>query len=186
MKRHKNTTWHVNLLVFSVIGLALLISALLAQGVNAAEGRGTLESDFVNPPEETKPWCYWYWLNGDITKDGITKDLEAMAKVGIKCAMIGNVSMEDGPVKMFSLEWYDATRHAFREANRLSIELMHFNAPGWSQSDSRGGSRSRRYCGWRCSGGRRDSPQRKRSSSGSWARSFRPIKCCRAHASWPR
>jgi hypothetical protein len=134
MKRHKSTTWHVNLRVFSVIGLALLISALLAQGVNAAEGRGTLESDFVNPPEETKPWCYWYWLNGDITKDGITKDLEAMAKVGIKCAMIGNVSMEDGPVKMFSVEWYDATRHAFREANRLSIELMHFNAPGWSQS----------------------------------------------------
>ena len=93
-----------------------------------------LADEFRDPSEETKPWCYWYWLNGDISKEGITKDLESMAKVGIKRAMIGNVSMEDGPVKMFSPEWYDATRHAHKEANRLSIELMSFNAPGWSQS----------------------------------------------------
>jgi hypothetical protein len=94
---------------------------------------GTLESDFLNPPDRTKPWCYWYWLNSDITKDGITKDLEAMAKVGIKRAMIGNIE-GGGPVKMFSPEWYAVTSHAFKEANRLSIELMSFNAPGWSQS----------------------------------------------------
>ncbi len=50
-----------------------------------------LEEKFKNPPEETKPWCYWYWLDSDITKDGITKDLEAMAQVGIKRAMIGNI-----------------------------------------------------------------------------------------------
>jgi hypothetical protein len=92
-----------------------------------------LESAFHNPPEETKPWCYWYWLKGNISKDGITKDLEAMARVGIKRAMIGNIE-GGGPVKMFSPEWYDATHHAFKEASRLSIELMPFNAPGWSQS----------------------------------------------------
>lgn len=94
---------------------------------------GTLECDFLNPPDRTKPWCYWYWLNSDITKDGITKDLEAMAKVGIKRAMIGNIE-GGGPVKMFSPEWYEVTRHAMKEANRVGVEVYMFNAPGWSQS----------------------------------------------------
>ena len=95
----------------------------------------TLEEGFTNPAENTKPWCYWYWLDGDITKEGITKDLESMAKVGIKRAMIGNVSLKGGgPVKMFSPKWYEMTHHAFKEANRLSVDLMLFNGPGWSQS----------------------------------------------------
>jgi hypothetical protein len=93
----------------------------------------SLDEVFANPPDESKPWCYWYWLNNDISKDGVTKDLETMDKVGIKLAMIGNIE-GGGPVKMFSPEWYDITRHALKEANRLSIELMMFNAPGWSQS----------------------------------------------------
>ncbi|MCP4450413.1 MAG: hypothetical protein GY809_03055, partial [Planctomycetes bacterium] len=92
-----------------------------------------LDSGFVTPPEETKPWCYWYWLNNDVSKEGVTKDLEAMARVGIKRAMIGNIE-GGGPVKMFSDEWYDVTHHALREANRLGVEVMSFNAPGWSQS----------------------------------------------------
>lgn len=92
-----------------------------------------LDEGFKYPQEETKPWCYWYWLNNDISKEGVTKDLEAMARVGIKRAMIGNIE-GGGSVKMFSDEWYDVTRHAFKEANRLSVELMSFNAPGWSQS----------------------------------------------------
>jgi len=96
-----------------------------------------LADAFRNPTEETKPWCYWYWLNGNVSKEGITKDLEAMAKVGIKLAMIGNIhgqGGETGSVKMLSPDWYELTHHAFREANRLLVELMMFNAPGWSQS----------------------------------------------------
>jgi len=92
-----------------------------------------LDEIFANPPDQSKPWCYWYWLNNNISKDGVTKDLETMNKVGIKLAMIGNIE-GGGSVKMFSPEWYDITRHALKEANRLSIELMMFNAPGWSQS----------------------------------------------------
>lgn len=112
-----------------LIAVVVLMTAISANIITAAE----LDEQFLNPPEATKPWCYWYWLNGDITEDGITKDLEAMSKVGIKCAMIGNIE-GGGPVKMFSPKWYELTRHAFKEANRLSIELMPFNAPGWSQS----------------------------------------------------
>lgn len=51
--------------------------------------------------------------------------------------MIGNISGqggETGSVKMLSPEWYALTHHAFKEANRLSVDLMMLNAPGWSQS----------------------------------------------------
>jgi len=113
----------------SIVCTVLLTTMCLLVTAEAKD----LEASFKNPPEETKPWCYWYWLNNDISKEGVTKDLEAMARVGIKRAMIGNIE-GGGPVKMFSDEWYDVTHHALREANRLSIELMSFNAPGWSQS----------------------------------------------------
>jgi hypothetical protein len=42
-----------------------------------------LRADFLNPPPETRPGCYWYWLDIYVSKEGITKDLEAKSKVGI-------------------------------------------------------------------------------------------------------
>jgi hypothetical protein len=102
--------------------------------IHAAE---SLEQQFQNPPEETKPWCYWYWMKSDITRDGITKDLEAMSKAGIRLAMIGNVEQgghPSGSVKMFTPEWKAATKHAMAEGARLGVDIYMFNSPGWSQS----------------------------------------------------
>ena len=102
-------------------------------------GDDTLGEAFRTPPEETKPWCYWYWLDGHISKEGITQDLETMADVGINCAMIGNVTLAKkkqdlGPVRFFSPAWFALTRHALGEANRVGVKLFMFNGPGWSQS----------------------------------------------------
>jgi len=95
--------------------------------------QGNFDEGFRNPSESMKPWCYWYWLDGEVTADGITKDLEMMAKVGIKRALIGNV-FGGGPVKMLSKKWRELTLHAMNEAARVGVELMMFNGPGWSQS----------------------------------------------------
>ena len=35
-----------------------------------------LQRGFAQPPESTKPWCYWYWITDNISRQGITKDLE--------------------------------------------------------------------------------------------------------------
>ena len=59
------------------LALFIAFSAALSSAIADEFSR-----EFVNPPETTKPWCYWYWLNGDITREGITKDLETMARVG--------------------------------------------------------------------------------------------------------
>lgn len=114
-----------------------LIQTILCLIVGAASvNADPLAEAFRTPPEASKPWCYWYWLNGDVTREGITKDLEAMADVGINRAMIGNVTLnkKTGPVEMLSPEWRALTRHAMREGNRLGVDIYMFNAPGWSQS----------------------------------------------------
>ena len=72
---------------------AMLIGSILFSVTSA----DTLSSTFQQPSEATKPWCYWYWLDGDISKEGITKDLENMAEVGIARAMIGNVTLSTQP-----------------------------------------------------------------------------------------
>jgi hypothetical protein len=96
-----------------------------------------LEEEFRNPPAETKPWCYWYWISDNLSKDGITKDLEAMARVGIGEVLIGNIFLDDvkpGTVKVFTPEWWTLVEHAIREGGRTGVNIGMFNCPGWSQS----------------------------------------------------
>ena len=52
---------------------------------------GNLLSQFLNPPEAARPWVYWFWLSGNITREGITADLEAMRRVGIGGVLIMEV-----------------------------------------------------------------------------------------------
>ncbi|MBC8096720.1 MAG: hypothetical protein H7Y43_13000, partial [Akkermansiaceae bacterium] len=68
-----------------------VICFLALLGAHAAE-TSSLEKDFASPPEATKPRCYWYWMDGNITTNGITKDLEAMRRVGIGEAYIGIIA----------------------------------------------------------------------------------------------
>lgn len=98
-----------------------------------------LRTNFKTPPENAKPWTYWYWINNHISKEGITKDLESMADIGIGAALIGNIYLDDipaeeGEVPMLSEEWKELTLHAIREGGRLGVDIGLFNSPGWSQS----------------------------------------------------
>ena len=48
----------------------------------------SLAKTFMMPPEEFRPWCYWWWLNGAASKEGITRDFEEMKKQGIGGALL--------------------------------------------------------------------------------------------------
>jgi hypothetical protein len=102
---------------------------------------GPLEDSFRAPPPDTRPGCYWYWINDNISKEGITKDLEAMARVGIGRAYIGHIFGQGdrwqtpvGNVPFMSDAWWDALQWAVKEAGRCGVEIGFFNSPGWSQS----------------------------------------------------
>ena len=75
-------------------------------------------------------------MNGNVTKEGITADLEAMAEIGLGGAQIfdAGCNIPPGPVAYNSPEWFDVIRHAAAEARRLGIELCLPNCSGWSSS----------------------------------------------------
>lgn len=95
-----------------------------------------LVNGFITPHESNNLWCYWYWINDDISKEGITKDLKAMRKAGIGAALIGNInpSGKDGKVPMLSDNWWAHMVHAVVEGKRIGVDIGIFNCPGWSQS----------------------------------------------------
>lgn len=113
------------------------ISLAQVRHVSAAAPSGVLQTRFVNIPDSTQTSVYWYWLSGNISKEGVVKDLEAMKKVGINRAFIGNIGLDNVPnggVKMFSNEWWDILHTTLKTATRLNIQIGIFNGPGWSQS----------------------------------------------------
>jgi len=128
------------------VQLSLLL--LLIMGVSACSDRSVITSEkfdrvregFVIPADSNKVWCYWYWLNDDISLTGVTKDLEAMKAAGIGTAFIGNINPDevDGRVPLFSEEWWKIMVHAVSEGKRLGVDIGVFNCPGWSQSGGPG------------------------------------------------
>jgi hypothetical protein len=117
------------LVLFAVVVLALC-------GAIRASSEDELVRGFRNPPPSAKPHTWWHWINGNITKEGITADLEAMKRVGIGGAQIFNVEVgvPAGKVPFMSPTFREMIRHAAKEANRLGLELCVHNCAGWSSS----------------------------------------------------
>ncbi|HYC28357.1 MAG TPA: glycosyl hydrolase, partial [Chitinophagaceae bacterium] len=99
-----------------------------------------LEDSFLKPPPSARPQAYWMWMNGHITRKGITLDLERMKKMGLSGAFIYNTGtgIPKGPVTYGSAQWTSLVIHAMQEARRLGLDLFLHNSPGFS---STGGSK---------------------------------------------
>jgi hypothetical protein len=100
-----------------------------------------LARGFVSPPDSAKPRTWWHWTASNVTKDGITKDLEWMKRVGLGGFMLADVN-SSGPSRQLvepktpfgTPEWFDAVRFAASEADRLGLEMSIFSSPGWSET----------------------------------------------------
>ena len=97
---------------------------------------GPLDRGFLDPPDSARPHAWWHWMNGNVTREGITADLEAMKRVGLGGAQIFHVAegIPEGNVRFLGPEWSAMMEHAFREAARLGLELCVHNFAGWSSS----------------------------------------------------
>lgn len=102
----------------------------------SAPAQDPLELGFKSPPASARPHTWWHWMNGNVTKEGITADLEAMKRVGIGGAQMFTVpeGIPKGPVDYMSPKWREMTAWAVKEAGRLGIELCIHNCAGWSSS----------------------------------------------------
>ncbi|MBC7773124.1 MAG: hypothetical protein H7210_11550, partial [Pyrinomonadaceae bacterium] len=101
-----------------------------------ASAQVSLDQAFRDPPAEARPHTWWHWMNGNITREGITADLESMKQIGLGGAQIFNVSesIPLGPIAYNSDEWRGLVKFAATEANRLGLELCIHNCAGWSSS----------------------------------------------------
>jgi hypothetical protein len=95
-----------------------------------------LESGFLNPPLSARPMAYWMWMNGQVTKQGITLDIRAMKGMGLAGALLFNAGLgvPKGPVVYGSATWHEMVLHAMTEAKKAGLELFLHNAPGYSST----------------------------------------------------
>lgn len=123
-------------------GLVILSILLLIQVVFSQKITQSISDDavFKNPPSSSKVHAWWHWVQGSISKDGITKDLECMKAQGIAEATIINVGLINNKtylvpqVKFDTEAWYDMFGWALTEAKRLGITIGVHNCDGWSSS----------------------------------------------------
>ena len=113
------------------------VSGLLLAGLvawRAVAVGGTLEQLFDQPPDAARPWVYWYFMDGNMTREGITADLEAMRAAwigGVLMLEVGLGSPPRGPVDFLSEQWLELFGFAIAEADRVGIEVAVGTGPGW-------------------------------------------------------
>src|SRR5215218_2762155 len=127
-------TWRACVAAFAAAGLLAFSVAAPAQPVGDALGRG-----FADPPDAARPRTWWHWTAGNVTLEGITKDLEWMKRVGIGGFQLADVNAGGGQVVEKKIvfgtpEWLAAVRHAAAEADRLGLEMTVFSSAGWSET----------------------------------------------------
>ena len=122
-----NSAQRSGLRVLAIFSALVLGTAFVAQAED-------LEKQFTRPPASARPWVYWYFMDGNLTREGMTADLEAMKQAGIGGAIMLEVNLNGiprGPVDFMSEQWQVLMVEAIREANRLGIEIALGTGPGW-------------------------------------------------------
>ena len=91
---------------------------------------------FDNPTQQYKPWAFWYWINGNITQEGIEADLKAMSEAGLGGVVLMHINehgmVPAGPVRFLSQQYKDLLAHTFEAAHKYNLQINLYNSEGWS------------------------------------------------------
>jgi hypothetical protein len=96
-----------------------------------------LLTNFQNPPNAARPRVWWHWMNGNVTKHGIQKDLEWMQRTGIGGfqnfdANLSTPQVTEKKLVFMTPEWKDAFRFTTELADKKGLEMAIAGSPGWS------------------------------------------------------
>ena len=123
-----------------IIELVIIILFLLQACTE--QGDMSMREGFVNPPVESRPGAFWCWLNGNMTKESITRDLEEMKAKGMNraeiwdVAAISNPSMIPAGGPFLGDESVELIRHAVAEGRRLDMRIGIIASSGWNAGGS--------------------------------------------------
>lgn len=114
-----------------------LFFVLFCSSVTFAQNN--LDKKFQIPPNTAKPRVWWHWMNGNISKDGIRKDLLWMKKAGVGGfqnfdAGMATKQVVDKRLSYMTSEWKEAFAYATFLADSLDLEMAIAGSPGWSES----------------------------------------------------
>ena len=121
---------------FRVVAVVVATRLCLA----SAGAADVLDEGWRNPPNQARLLAYWWWLNGNVTKQSITHDLEEMKAKGFGGAVLidagganqwNNAQVPHGPT-FLTTEWRELYKHALREANRLGLAISLNIQSGWN------------------------------------------------------
>ena len=99
-----------------------------------------LVSDFQQPPMSMRPIIIWQWMNGVVSREGITRDLESYREAGLggvqnfQIGGLGQTHLANQEVQIGNEKWCELMRHAISECARLGLSYGTHNCPGWSSS----------------------------------------------------
>jgi alpha-L-rhamnosidase len=143
---HMNRRDFLSRIGLTTAGLLILQSgsAMGAKAEPSSGGEAAISSakkaqaEFAAPPFEYGPWVYWFWLDVNVTREGITADLEAMKAVGIAGVLIMDVDQGTPPSfngsRFGDPEWYELFQFACHEADRLGMQVNMSNDAGFCGS----------------------------------------------------
>src|SRR5436853_6691021 len=111
--------------IFFLSALSVLSIAAIAQTTASDD---SLHKNFQTPPDAAKPRVWWHWMNGNITRDGIQKDLEWMHRVGIGGfqnfdAALATPQIVEKRLTYMTPEWKDAFQFTTKLADSLHLEM---------------------------------------------------------------
>lgn len=125
-------------LLITLLGLAVRWS--VAQPVTSPA------NVFRNPPESAKPGVLWMWMGANLSKEGITKDLEALKKAGFNRTTMFSLADVTTPwacdigksptpeLISWTEPWWKFVRYAAEESKRLGMDFGMFNGPSYESS----------------------------------------------------
>lgn len=117
-------------------GIYILLFLLFCTCTSPKNNFSELEKGFMDPPDSARPGVYWYFMDGNLSKEAMTKDLESMKNAGIGYVVYleVNVGVPRGSIDFLSAEWKELFKHAVEECERLGIAITLGVGPGWTGS----------------------------------------------------
>ena len=95
---------------------------------------------FVAPDKVHYPETWFHYIGGNVSHEGITADLEAIASAGISGVQLfhgqfgGKWPATTDDIQCLSENWDDAVKHTAEECRRLGLRFSMQNCPGWAMS----------------------------------------------------
>ena len=117
--------------IFTLIAFARIVTESPTVADELARG-------FADPPAAARPAAYWAWLNGNVDRAQLTRELEQMKAKGVSKYYIFECGAKDpagvvpaGP-QFMGPESLEDIGHAIREAGRLGMELGFTTSSSWN------------------------------------------------------